>query len=594
MLLNVPAKGNLHQEGFNKHVLEDGRTCLIWAKGYFFDSTGRMRYGEEIVDWLAMQLAGVKELPVLVPEMNGCFSVIVVWPEVNVVEVGIDRFGTIPIYYHTGDDNLIVSDDFWRIADRLSGREYDPDAVLSMVFLGYVTGYRTLLKDITELRQASMHRFSFAADVPELTSQRYWMLSYRTSPQRQPKVWREELARTLDAVFARHAQAVLDRGWEVHIPLSGGKDSRLLAGILNRNGAPVQAFSYGPAGNEETHYASQVANALSIPFRSVRVDEPSFLKPSFIQTMTRRVGMRARFTAGLGAQLSLSAGPQTDDETDVYVPGHVGDTLTSGDLSRGEFLVRSEAQAVQHLINGYSLLIPGEIGAALFPRAWTPASTRRVILTGWHFDALNPLSSLYRWHHQNANRRKYLTELRTYERFGHWMLPYYDYDLFEFFTRVPPELLYRQRLYVDTLIHRIFVDDLSVLSRIPIAYKGNLQVPSLSRRDRAAMSTLPPLLSDWILRRATNSKRREHLRTVGMRSSKPSGPDPLDHWWCDYPGFRESVIDSFRDWDGMKGIVDASALIGILQEPLPRLFIQFAVPGLLTLRYFQQIVEDEL
>jgi hypothetical protein len=39
----------------------------------------------------------------------------------------------------------------------------------------------------------------------------------------------------------------------------------------------------------------------------------------------------------------------------------------------------------------------------------------------------------------------------------------------------------------------------------------------------------------------------------------------------------------------MGGIIDVSALVDLLQRPLPRLFIQFTVPALLTLYYLQEL-----
>ena len=589
LLLSWDAKENLQQDGFSNRVLEDGRACLLWARGYFFDSYGHMRLDDEIVDWLAAQLVA-NLLPDLVPGMNGCFSVIVVWPEARIAEVGTDRFGTIPVYYHIGNRDLVISDSFWKVASQLSSVEYDPDAVLSMVLLGYVAGYGTLPKGITELPQAATHHFSFVDGVPELASQRYWMLSYRIGPQRKREVWRDALAQTLDSILKRHAQAILARGWDVHVPLSGGKDSRLLVGMFSRNGVPVQAFSYGSSSNAESQCASQVADALGVPFHFVPVDDPSCLEPSLIQTMTRRVGMLARFTAGLGGQLSLVA----FSAQDVYVQGHTGDLVTGGQLRRGGLLVRSEAQAVRHLIDIHSLPVFDHMAAALCPGTWEAGSRVKVISSDWHFDADDPTGSIDRWDCENRQRRLVLSELRTYEQFARWMLPFYDYDLFDFFAAVPLRLRYQQRLYIDTLVHNMFVDDLAALAQISIAYKGSLQLPILSWRDWVLMRIPPGIVDEWILRRATDSKRREHLNSIGARSSEPSGPDPLDHWWYEHPSFRRFVIEKLSDWDGMHGIIDVRALADVLQRPLPRLFIQFTVPALLTLCAFQQIVEQEI
>jgi len=300
--------------------------------------------------------------------------------------------------------------------------------------------------------------------------------------------------------------------------------------------------------------------------------------------------MRARFTAGLGGQLSLAA----FSEQGVYVPGHTGDFVTGGQLRRGSLLIHSEEQAVRHLLDIHSLPVLDEIGASLLPGTWNTANRMKVISSDWHFDADDPRGSIDRWNGENRQRRLILSELRTYEQFGRWMLPFYDYELFDFFAKIPLELRYQQHLYIDTLIHNIFVNDLAPLARIPIAHQGILQLPTLSWRDWVLIKMPATILDGWILQKATASKRQEHLRSVGARSSKPSGPDPLDHWWYDYPAFRQSVIDTFKSWDGMHGILDASALVGLLQKPLPRLFIQFTVPALLTLYYFQQIMDHEL
>jgi len=586
MLLSWDARESLYQDGFSERVLKNDCACLLWAKGYFFDSSGRMWLGDEILDWLETQL-GANELSDLVPEMNGCFSVIVVWPRAGVIEVGIDRFGTSPLYYHIGDSNLVISDSFWKVTSQLSSTEYDPDAVVSMVLLGYVAGYRTLLKGIMELSQAATHRFSFVDDIPELVSQRYWMFSYRARPRRRPEVWRDELAQTLDSIFVRYAQAILDRGNDLHIPLSGGKDSRLLVGMFSHHGVPVQAFSYGPSGNIETRCASQVAAALDIPFHLAPVNTPSFLKPPLIQTMTRRVGMRARFTAGLGAQLSLDAFCAQD----VYMPGHSGDLVTGSWLNLPALRARSKSRAIQQLINMHLLPVLDEMAAAILPGTWHTGSQIESISSNWHFHADDPFGSVDRWNYENRQRRLILSELRAYEQFGRWMLPFFDYEFFDFFAQVPLELRYQQRLYIDTLIHNIFVDDLAALAQIPIAYQGVLQSPALSWRDWMLIKMPATILDDWILRKATDSKHREHSRSIGMCSPESSGPDPLDHWWYDHPAFRQSISNTFRDWDGMHRIVDVPALIELLQKPLPRLFIQFTVPALLTLYYFQQITE---
>jgi hypothetical protein len=583
MLLTWTADGRPLVEGFHRYALPSARTCLLWTRGYFFDAGGRMRVDGEIDAWLVNRLP-VTPLADLVPAMNGCFSIVVVWEDAKVIEVGVDRFGTIPIYYCLSDASLAVSDDYWQVADNVPSAQYDPDAVVSMVLLGYVVGHRTLLKHVLEFPQAATHTLSSVDGVFSLVTSRYWRLSYQDTRRQEREAWRNELSRLFDSVFSRYTHGATHHGWDVRIPLSGGKDSRLLAAMFSFKGASVQTFSYGPPGNAETECAAQVARVLGIPFCFVPVAAPSSLAPPLPQQMTKRVGMRARFTAGLGAQLSLTG----LSESHVCVPGYSANVLSGGTVSRGALLVHSRAQAASLIIGGHSLPVLHGMAKTIFPDIWDDQIKERVVLGQWHFDAADPVGSIDRWNCENRQRRLTLSELRTYEEFGHWMLPFYDYELYDFYASVPLDLRYRGRLYIDVLLHAVFTGRLARLAEIPVAYAGQLRLPVLDWRDRLCLR-LPRTLGAWVLERAQVSKRAEHLRSVGVYAPDPSGPDPLDYWWYSYPSFRESVVRTLRNWDGMGGIIDVSALVDLLQRPLPRLFIQFTVPALLTLYYLQEL-----
>jgi asparagine synthase (glutamine-hydrolysing) len=519
--------------------------------------------------------------------MNGCFSLVVVRGKSLTVEVGIDRFGTCPVYCHKSNQGLLISDDFWEVASRLGSLVYDVGAVQSMALLGFVTGYRTLIEGITELPQGATHRFSLAGEVLA-TSKRYWALAYGPEQKLDLEAWQDALDEVLESIFVRHTQAILARGWKAHVPLSGGKDSRLVAGMLLRHGVRANAFSYGAPGNQDSERARQVAEALGLRHCFVQIEGPSCLSGPLVHAMVRRVGMRTRFTVGLGAQLSL----REFSDQDVYLPGHPANDVT-GDLKRGALLARTEAHTIQHLLDGFLLCEPEAINL-LFPDARADQVGEALITTHWKFDVHDPAGSIDRWNMHNSERRKMLSEISTYEQFGHWLLPFCDHDLSDFFARVPIELRYQQRLYIQALLHRVFRRDLAALAKIPMAHEGILRVPATTWEDRFCLWNPSGLFSDWLLARATATKRRERQQSIGALSPEPLGPDPVDHWWYQDPAFRQSVVDTFRDWDGMKGIVDARALVRVLQEPLPRLFTQFAVPALLTLCYFQQIVEGEL
>jgi hypothetical protein len=588
LMLCWTREAGLRASGLVQRKLADGRTCLIWAKGGFFDSGDHLRVDDEIAGWLADQLNAASFMEIA-PRMNGCFAAVVVWPEAEYVEIGSDRLAPIPIYAHVDSSRLLLSNDFWSVAEASQSLEYDCDAVLSMVVAEYVVRPRTLLKGISVLANAAIHRISWDGGVVRLASDAYWSLAFGTEDHRSPEVWRQGLAETLSRVFRRYGHAIAARRWTAYVPLSGGQDSRLSLGLLHRHGAQPRAFSYGPSGNDESLVASQVAKALGVPFRFVPIDDPSFLTPELVRTMARRVGMRARFTAGLGPQLSLG----DYSPTDAFLPSHPGGLVPIGPESHVSFLVRIEEQAVQQLVDNWFLPVLEEMGAALFPAIWRPDTKRRIVRSNWDFDPKDALGSMQRWEWSNRHQIV-LSELRTYELSGHWLLPTADYEFTDFYHPVPAQLRYEKRLYTDAMIHNLFVDDLAPLREVRLAFSNGFEVPPLSWKDKVLMNVPLGPLGDLLLRRATRTKLREHLRTIGEHPKRVSGPDPIDYWWLTNPSFRVSVTEMFRGWDGMGGMLDVSALEAMLKGPLPGLFVRLGIPALLTLRAFQDIVEDDL
>jgi hypothetical protein len=591
MLVAIESSARIrHARGLAAHVLANGRPCSIWANGYLFDRGGKLLSGDEIDGWLAHQLES-RSLTELLPGMNGGFAVVVLWHDTSELEVGTDRYGTVPVYYSTIGHELLISDDFWEIARQLRAPTYDPDAVLSMVLMGYVTGSRTMLNEIREFPYASAGRFSPREGGGHVYSAaRYWKnISLQAPGGWSYLQWRKELARILESVFSRYAQEIRRHGWTAHVSLSSGLDSRLVIGLLARYGVPLQALSYGPPGNEESGLAGQVASALHVPFRFVPIDGPAYLTRAMLDTMTRRVGMHARFTAGVAAELSLHG----YDPLGLHLTGHPGNMPTGDAIARGARLPRTQAQAIQQLVNNYALPVFDDVARALSPGTWTPESRAQLASADWRFDAGDPIASMDDWGWRFHFRRLIMGEVRCYASHGKWMLPFCDHELVDFFASVPFSYRFGRRIHIDGLLNEVFVDDLAALAKIPIAGKGVPAVPRTAWRDQVLNHLPRSPVGDWVLRRATRSKRAEHIRTIGVRPSSPAGAEPFAYWWYEIPGFRQFVLDVFDGWGGLNGLLDTRALRETLEGPMPRYFIRLCVPALLTLRSFEDVLASE-
>jgi hypothetical protein len=79
------------------------------------------------------------------------------------------------------------------------------------------------------------------------------------------------------------------------------------------------------------------------------------------------------------------------------------------------------------------------------------------------------------WNADERQAKYMINSVRTYEFVGSRWRTLWDYEFMDFFLRVPIELRYGEKLYLDCLREKIFVGDLARLAEIPLAKHGPLK-----------------------------------------------------------------------------------------------------------------------
>jgi hypothetical protein len=82
------------------------------------------------------------------------------------------------------------------------------------------------------------------------------------------------------------------------------------------------------------------------------------------------------------------------------------------------------------------------------------------------------------WNAEQRQSKYIINSVRTYEFAGARWRTLWDYEFIDFFLRVPVELRFGQKLFLDCIRDRIFVDDLAGLGRIPLVKRGPLKALS--------------------------------------------------------------------------------------------------------------------
>ena len=564
---------------------DDAQSLAIWAKGYFFDSQGHLYCDGEISEWLAGQLR-TRALGEIVPRMNGVFAVVVLYDCPASIICATDRLGTIPLYYQLDADSVVISDDYWSVVQNSEPTTFKESSVLDMICLGYVTGQKTLLEGILEMPGATICVIHHNEAAWNATKTTYWRLNYAGEKRHgSEEALEREFADLLASIMQRFVENVNARGWDVAFALSGGLDSRLLISLFKRHGCrDISAYSYGSPQHPDVAYATQIARALDIPHWVVPVEGPDFITEDLIEEMSRTVGATTRFTCGLGGRIVQDALPGFS----VYIMGHRGFRLWAGD----ESVIRHKSQAARLLRHNYFLCTDNDI----LDQIWSSKNHRAIISNTINrtldFDPGDPIGSMRHWDNAQDHRRLIAREMRTYERFGRWMLPLADYDLVDYVATLPLQHSMHERLYVNSMISNVYTKDLEKIRQIPRASGGAFTRRGFGRWEQFKLAPKWPLLKDVVHVLQMTKKAVLQRKNRYKGGHDPAGADPFDFWWATSAEFRANTASIFEGWDGLGGMIDTGALLSLLRnERLPRYFLLFGIPSLLTLVFVQRIVQ---
>ena len=242
-----------------------------------------------------------------------------------------------PRYRVTDGTNRSWSDNFVDLSKSQSRLSWDLASVMSTLSLGYALGNRTLFNEIS--RQPWMSKAHPNGDVEEMPVPphgRKWM---------DPAAAAEELLRRLEDELV----SVCKRFSEVTLLLSGGLDSRIVAGVLRRlidSGRmenKVQAVTWGPSDSRDVALAKETANRLQFSWHHLE------LGPSQVGT---NINMCA---ARLGATVSPIHLHRMDwlvdhaSEDSVVLAASYGDSVGRSEYSRRTVLELSPLQPYNYL-----------------------------------------------------------------------------------------------------------------------------------------------------------------------------------------------------------------------------------------------------
>ena len=420
---------------------------ILWFKGYLFNSN-EQKVHSKAVHFLNTNTFNINVLSKWSKTLNGHFAFILIASDA--IFAAVDKVNTVPLFYSSNKEAFFISNKASLIKDQNPDTQskVNNQASLEIAMSGYTIGRKTLYQDLFQLtsgeclffEQGSLDRVFYYTYSP-------WKVKHRTE---------SELIKDFNVTLNSTMSELVDsiKGRQVVIPLSAGRDSRVIASGLKHFGIDnVLCFSYGRKGNFESEMASSISHKLGYEWRHIDINDSS--KKKFFKSK--------KYKAYLNDYDSYSSIPAVQDIAEIcyikeknlisddaiIINGNSGDYISGGHLFQATSL-NTNADDIwkQFLLKHYSLW--GKLNThnnhlLIVKQLVKMAESRKItdfLNSNDHpffFEAVEFLErqSMYVVNQQEAY------DFNNYD----WRLPLWSDNFLSFWESVPFEYKFRQRLY---------------------------------------------------------------------------------------------------------------------------------------------------
>lgn len=423
----------------------------IYVRGYFYYKDKLLK-GNDLA--IFIQGLSFNEIVQIVKDANGFFAAIK--KEKNKLIAVVDRLRSIPIFYGVESENLYLSDDAHWILENLKDKSADEISKKEFLATGYVTGQDTLYKNVKQIQAGEIFIVDDVNKNVKIKTERYYIYARQEDFNEDFETLLKRLEMYLENTFARLVKVL--NGRPAVIPLSGGYDSRLIAVMLKEfNYKDVICFSYGRPGNTESQISQQVAKNLGYRWEFVPYSNESW----YDWYRTKEMQDYIFFSDGLSSLPHIQDWPAVWElkknnkipEDSVFIPGHSADFIAGSHITnvyREYGKVYGEKKLIKAIIDyHYSLnKWPKEDFIIFKDKILSFLSSYKPDI-----DTFEGLASFYEyWDWQERQAKFIVNSVRVYEFWEYdWLIPLWDNELMDFFTKVPLQYRLNKKLY-DTCV----------------------------------------------------------------------------------------------------------------------------------------------
>ncbi len=233
-------------------IADEQGAAIVWGEAIAQGSSER-------IDALSLRNLWKSSPAQVLPPFDGFHAVVVYQPHLG-LSVGADLLGLFPIYYYTHGDVALVgsSPELFR-HHPLFKAVFNPTGLVGILLTNGLFDGQTLWQDVRRLGAGQMLLWQPGTSPKEV--RQYQIPNPNSTSEYANLPFAKQigiLEQAIDGAIARHASV----GTRYGLFLSGGLDSRMVAGFLHRQGIDTVALTVGRHTDIEMQCAISVARTL--------------------------------------------------------------------------------------------------------------------------------------------------------------------------------------------------------------------------------------------------------------------------------------------------------------------------------------------
>lgn len=388
-------------------------------------------------------------------QLQGYFSIVI--KNIDKVYIIADRIRSFPVFYSIKDGECCISDDIY---------SYNESSILDdsqneLKKLGYVTGDKTLYKDVYQVQNSEV----VIINDDSISKEKYFEYNYSIKDMTE-----REIIIQLDKLYDKAIKNLIKYldGRRAVLPLSGGHDSRLIAYYLKLNGYNnIIVYTYGAKNNIEAEISKKVAEYLGIEWKFVEYKSKSMRKKyknkHIYGTMADYCGRG--FSVPIIQEweaINYLLSNNIISKNDVIVPGY------SGDFIAGSHLV-SEKEIVNLDVSGYIAKKHYCLDRNAIDYISTEMIKRKTDVSIKTHSIEECQNAIEKFDYEERQTKFISNAVRIYDYQGlQWYMPFWDVELLDYWITVPLQYKYNRNVFERFTQYKYS----ELMQKVPIAKVG--------------------------------------------------------------------------------------------------------------------------